>query len=321
MIHVVKVSVIIPTYNRAHVVHRSIESALSQTCKDLEVLIVDDGSTDETFDAVKPFFRFPQVRYLRHETNKGHQAARNTGIKNARGDYVAFLDSDDTWIPQKTELQLDAIRKKGADYVVLSWFVEQRGGSETRRFEREYEGCVYQEMLASDGPSCVSMLVAREGLMRIGLLDERVLALADWDTCISLSRLFKFTTVNQTCFNYYKDEPSSVTTSMRKKAFAYQYIVEKNQDEMLRVIGRSGLATHFKNIALISDDGGDFNRCRTYMLKAFREDRRNPTIFLFALWTLLGGWVFHLRKPVGAIQKRIASKLARLEYHSRHSLQ
>lgn len=315
MIHLVKVSVIIPTYNRAHVVHRSIESALSQTCKDLEVLIVDDGSTDETFDAVKPFFRFPQVRYLRHETNKGHQAARNTGIKNARGDYIAFLDSDDTWIPQKTELQIDAILTRGADYVVLSWFVEQTDGFETRRFEREYEGYVYPEMLASEGPSLVSMLVSRQGLLRIGLLDERILALADWDTCISLSRLFRFTTVNQKCFSYYKDEPDSVTTNMSTKAFAYQYIVEKNQDEMLRVIGKSGLARHFRNIALISDDAGDFNRCRTYMLKAFRTDGRNLTIFLFALWTIFGERVFHLRKPVGAIQKRIASKLARLEYH------
>jgi len=315
VIDLVKVSVIIPTYNRAHLVHRSIESALNQTCKDLEVLIVDDASTDETFDAVKPFFRYPQVRYLRHETNKGHQAARNTGIKNGRGDYIAFLDSDDTWISQKIELQLDAILKRGADYVVLSWFAEQRDGFETRRFEREYEGYVYPEMLASDGPSYGSMLVPREGLLRIGLLDERILAFADWDTCISLSRLFRFTTVNKKCVNYYKDEPDSVTTDMLTKAFAYQYIVEKNQDEMLRVIGRSGLARHFRNIALLSDDAGDFNRCRTYMLKAFRKEGGSPKIFLFALWTLFGERVFHLRKPVGAIQKRIASKLTRREHH------
>jgi len=317
--NLVKVSVIIPTYDRAHLLHRSIQSALNQTCKDLEVLIVDDGSTDETFDAVKPFFRYPQVRYLRHETNKGHQAARNTGIKNARGEYIAFLDSDDTWIPQKIELQLDAILKRGDDYVVLSLFVEQRDGLETRRFEREYEGYVYPEMLASDGPAYGSMLVPREGLLRIGLLDESIVAFADWDTCISLSRLFRFTTVNQKCVNYYKDEPDSITTNALAKAFAYQYIVEKNQDEMLRVIGRSGLARHFKNIALISDDAGDFNRCRTYMLKAVREDIRDPTIFLFALWTLFGGQVFHVRKPAGAIQKRIASKLARLGDHKQRS--
>src|SRR5665811_988802 len=133
----------IPTYNRAHVVGRSIESALDQTFRDIEVLIVDEGSTDETYNAVKPFFQHPQVRYLRHEKNKGHQAARNTGIRNARGDYIAFLDSDDTWIPQKIELQIDALNKKGDDYVALCGFVEEEKGLETRSFEKPYEGYVY----------------------------------------------------------------------------------------------------------------------------------------------------------------------------------
>src|SRR5450830_701238 len=88
---VVKVSFIVPTYNRAHVIGRSIKSALDQTYRDFEVLIVDDGSTDETFSAVAPFLKLPNVRYLRHEKNKGSQAARNTGIKNAHGHYIAFF--------------------------------------------------------------------------------------------------------------------------------------------------------------------------------------------------------------------------------------
>src|SRR5665811_782462 len=129
----------IPTYNRAHVVGRSIESALDQTFRDIEVLIVDEGSTDETYNAVKPFFQHPQVRYLRHEKNKGHQAARNTGIKNARGDYIAFLDSDDTWIPKKIELQLDALRKKGKDCVVVTGIWKIENGAQTKFFDRRYE--------------------------------------------------------------------------------------------------------------------------------------------------------------------------------------
>ena len=187
----VKVSVVIPTYNRAHVVGRSIDSALNQTYQDIEILIVDDRSTDETFEAVKPFFRHPQVRYLRHEKNKGHQAARNTGIRNARGDYVAFLDSDDTWIPEKIELQLDAINKKGEDRVVLTGW-KMVNGPRQRLFEKHYEGYVYPELLASDGPGYGCMLVPREWLRQIGFLDESILAFADWDTCISLSKLFEF---------------------------------------------------------------------------------------------------------------------------------
>ena len=148
----VKVSVIIPTYNRANLIARSIESALNQTYRDFEILIVDDGSTDATFDAVSPFLKHAHVRYLRHEKNKGHQAARNTGVKNASGDYIAFLDSDDTWNPQKIELQLDAINKRGADCVVLTGLLIIENGLKIKLL-KEYNGYVYAKMLAEDGPA------------------------------------------------------------------------------------------------------------------------------------------------------------------------
>jgi glycosyltransferase involved in cell wall biosynthesis len=307
---VVKISVVIPTYNRAHTIGRSVKSALDQTYRDIEILIIDDGSTDETFDAVKPFFQHPQVRYVRHEKNKGHQAARNTGIKNACGEYIAFLDSDDAWMPQKIELQIDALNKKGADCVVLSGYVEEEGGLKTRSFDRQYEGDVYAELLARPGPHYPSMLVPREKLRQIGFLDEGTLALADWDTSISLSRLSKFTTVNQPCVRYYKDESDAVTKNTQALALGYRHIVEKNQKEMLRFIGRRGLARHYVAIALLFDDAGNFFRCRTYMLKAFRNDDRDPLILLFAFSTLFGKRVFHLRKLIGRMQRRMKDKLA-----------
>jgi glycosyltransferase involved in cell wall biosynthesis len=296
-----KVSVIIPTYNRAHIVGRSIESALCQTHRDLEILVVDDGSTDQTLDAVKPFFLHPQVRYLRHKKNKGHQAARNTGIKNACGDYVAFLDSDDMWIPQKIELQIDALNKKGADCVVLCGYVVEKDGLQTRTFERQYEGYVYPKMLARPGPALCTMLVRRDSLKQIGFLDEETVGQADWDACISLSRFFKFTTVSQPCWRYCQDESDTVTRNFQAAALGYRHVVEKNQEEMLRLIGRRGLAKHYMTIALKYDDADNFFRCRTYMLKAFRNDNRDPVIFLFAFLTLFGKRVFHLRKPLGRI--------------------
>jgi glycosyltransferase involved in cell wall biosynthesis len=301
VVSLAKVSVIIPTYNRAHVVGRSIESVLDQTYRDIEVLIVDDGSTDQTYDAVKPYFQHPQVRYLRHKKNKGHQAARNTGIKNARGDYVAFLDSDDTWFPQKIELQIDALNKKGTDCVVLCGHVVEKDGLQTTPFQREYEGYVYPKMLARPGASMVTMLVPRDHLRQIGFLDEGILAQADWDTLISLSRLFKFTTVNQPCVRYNLNETDSVTNNMQAAVSGYRRVVEKNHEEMLRVIGRRGLAKHYMWIALFSDDAGDFFCCRTYMLRAFKNDDRDPVIFLFAFSTLFGKRVFHLRKSIGRI--------------------
>lgn len=312
MISVVKVSVIVPTYNRANVIGRSIKSALDQTYQDFEILIVDDGSTDETFCAVEPLLQLPQVRYLRHEKNKGSQAARNTGIKSARGDYIAFLDSDDTWIPEKTELQLDALDKRGADCVVVTGIWKIQNGVRKQFFERQYEGYVYPELLASDGPGYGCLLVPRAWLAQIGFLDERISAFADWDTCISLSKLFEFTTVGEPCVNYYQDDPHSVQKNKRELALNYQYILEKHQDDMLRFLGRRGLARHYLTLALLFDDAGDFESCRSYMMKAFENDDKDPLTFLLALLTLLGERVFHLRKPISRVKTHVIAQLARI---------
>lgn len=100
------VSVIIPTYNRAPVLRRAIESALSQTYPALEVVVADDGSSDDTAEVVLSLG--PRVRYLRQE-NAGVSAARNFGMRNARGEFIAFLDSDDAWQPWKLKAQVAAL--------------------------------------------------------------------------------------------------------------------------------------------------------------------------------------------------------------------
>lgn len=103
------VSAIIPTYNRAHLVGRAIKSALAQTWQDLELIIVDDGSNDNTESLVNSFDD-PRIRYIRHNVNRGVAAARNTGIKAAKGEYLAFLDSDDEWMTDKLERQLNVFK-------------------------------------------------------------------------------------------------------------------------------------------------------------------------------------------------------------------
>ena len=103
------VSVVIPTYNRGHLVGEAVASVLGQTVPPLEVIVVDDGSTDDTRDRLRPYL--PRVTYL-HQTNQGVSAARNHGIRKARGEFIAFLDSDDVWHPRKLELQLGTFRAR-----------------------------------------------------------------------------------------------------------------------------------------------------------------------------------------------------------------
>lgn len=99
------VSVIIPTYNRAGIIRRTIESVMGQTYQNLDIIIVDDASQDNTEEVVKAI-QDERIRYIRNVKNQGASITRNNGVEAARGEYVAFLDSDDVWLPNKIELQL-----------------------------------------------------------------------------------------------------------------------------------------------------------------------------------------------------------------------
>lgn len=112
----VRVSVVTPTYNRSGTLARTIDSVLGQSFEDFEYIVVDDASTDATRSVVEQYDD-DRIRYLRHETNRRQAAARNTGIKAAEGEYVAFVDSDDEWRPRKLELQVDRLDDCGEEWV------------------------------------------------------------------------------------------------------------------------------------------------------------------------------------------------------------
>ncbi len=112
------VSAIVPTYNRANLLYRAIESVIKQSYPNLEIIVVDDASDDNTQEVINGISDH-RLRYIRHQKNLGGAASRNTGIDAATGEYIAFLDSDDVWLPQKIEAQLAAIENHPhADRVV-----------------------------------------------------------------------------------------------------------------------------------------------------------------------------------------------------------
>lgn len=174
------VSVVIPTYNRADLLPAAIRSACAQSYAHLEILVVDDGSTDETAAAVHTIGD-PRVRHVPHPRNKGLPAARNTGIRAARGEYVAFLDDDDAWHPEKIAKQVAAIPEFDA---LLTAAVAD--GRILRRHDRP---TVTLEDLrrASFDPSS---LMARTSVLREVLFDEALRQGEDWDAFIRIARRY-----------------------------------------------------------------------------------------------------------------------------------
>jgi len=127
------ISIVIPVYNRADMIGRTVEGCLAQTYPEIEIVLVDDCSTDGLGDALAPFLRERRVRLVSHAKNKGVSAARNSGVEAAKGDLIAFLDSDDVWLPTKLERQMALIKAHDGDRFLCGTLTEVRSGKDMIR--------------------------------------------------------------------------------------------------------------------------------------------------------------------------------------------
>lgn len=181
------ISIIIPTFNRGYIVTRAIDSALSQTHRDFEIIVVDDGSTDNTREVLEPYK--DRIRYF-YQENKGVARARNKGIQEAKGEYIAFLDSDDYWLPEKLELQTEFLRSHPDVSMVYSrhWKELDRGKKKLRpKWKRLAQGHIYNKLLFSSHIWMGSVLVRKDCVHQVGLIDNRL----DKDFFLKIARNFK----------------------------------------------------------------------------------------------------------------------------------
>lgn len=148
-----RVSVIMPTYNCARYIGQSIDSVIAQTVSDWEICIVDDCSTDNTAQVLKPYLeQYPSIYYIRLEKNSGPQAARTEAIRHANGRYIAFFDSDDLWSPEKLERQIAFMERSGAVFSCTAYEQIDEAG-ETRGVSLfPPEKCDYRKMLRLSNP-------------------------------------------------------------------------------------------------------------------------------------------------------------------------
>ena len=168
------ISVIIPTYNRGPLLGRAIDSVLAQSYGNIEVIVVDDGSNDDS-EAVVRSILDARLFYIRLEKNLGGAMARNTGIRAAKGQYIAFQDSDDEWMPDKLEKQMQVFNSADADIgVVYCGFIFVRGNDRkyipARAVIKRKEN-VYEQLLSENFVSTQTLLVKREVFDRVGVFD------------------------------------------------------------------------------------------------------------------------------------------------------
>jgi len=227
----VTVSVIIPTYNRAHLIGRAIQSGLAQTYRDFEIIVVDDGSTDDTESVVRGF-EDGRIRYVRLPENKGGNAARNAGIEAAGGRFIAFLDSDDEYLPARLEKTVPVLAAAPERVgVVYSNFLITRGGYLTRGVS----GDIYAHELQYNYVSVCGALIKRECLAG-NPFDEELPAFQDWELWIRLAKQYHFLYVDEPLFVWHceDDGPERTSRNIEKLVTANRMILEKHGADLSR---------------------------------------------------------------------------------------
>jgi glycosyltransferase involved in cell wall biosynthesis len=188
-----EISVIIPTYNRGSFTVEAVKSVLAQTYKDYEIIVVDDGSTDDTKEKMKAFGS--QIRYI-YQENKGPSAARNTGIKLAKGKYLAFCDSDDRFLPTKLEKQMKFIQQNPKCLFLYTWYYNVNEKGEITKL-RQPIACKSKEHLQY----CLfarrftirtsTLIVHKKCFDKAGLFNEKYWYSQDWDMWLRLAAHYR----------------------------------------------------------------------------------------------------------------------------------
>ena len=267
------VSVIIPTYNRAHLVGRAIQSVLNQTYHDFELIIVDDGSTDNTEDIIKKFQeQDKRVKYIRHEKNRGGSAARNTGIKNAKGEYIAFQDSDDEWLPKKLKNQMEVFKDAPLEVgVVYTGFLRIENGKKNyipSSWVIKKEGNINKELLKGNFVTTQSIVAREKCFEKVGMFDENLPRLQDWELVIRLSKYYNFKCIDEPLLvSYYTSDSISANNDALIKAI--ELIITKHFTEFSKY--KKILSRHYFGLGRILYLDGDLINGRRYFIKAIKK--------------------------------------------------
>lgn len=225
-----RVSVILPTRNRADLLPRATSSVLGQTFQELELIVVDDASTDHTREVLAGLAEAdPRVRTVHLPEPGGAAAARNRGIEQARGELVAFLDDDDEWLPSKTELQVAVLERTGPEVgAVYSPYYHVRTAGEERLLGMVdvSGGRARRALFQSNFITMPSLMVRRGVVDAVGGLDERLPRLQDWDLWVRLAAVTELAFVPEPLVRIHST-PGSITTQREPLVEACRLLAAK----------------------------------------------------------------------------------------------
>ena len=268
-----RVSVIIPAYNKADYTVRTVQSILDQTWQSIEILVIDDGSKDDTQEKMEAFG--DSIRYFRKQ-NGGACAARNFGIRQAKGDYLAFIDCDDVYYPEKITKSV-ALLDENPDYGFVHTNIhfidaDEKIISKTPSTKINCNGWISDRMLNTNLVFNSTVVVRRECLEKVGNFDESVFIPADWDLWLRLSEQYQVGYIDEPLTGYRKADNYTIAN------------IEESLDEEIQVLKKAfarrktpNFSTHiylsntYYRTGLLYGAVKDLSNSRNMFFKAIKE--------------------------------------------------
>jgi len=272
------VSVIIPTHNRSDKLIKAVESVIKQTYKNIEIIIIDDNSTDDTLEVIRKYIdenKDYSVIYHKNINNLGNAATRNVGIKMAKGEYVAFLDDDDIWLSEKLEKQVRLAQEENIK-VVFCGTLWQEGKKIIKKTISDNKTVSFEH----GGPTS-TWLISRDVFDEVGLFDERFPSAVDGEFLVRLNKKYKSGHVREFLYihYYYPDQISSSTT---KKINGFSMLLEKHRNNF----NKYELSSAALKLAIYRLFGGkkDFKMILLSILK--KPSLKNIIILIFFIFPI-----------------------------------
>lgn len=277
----VKISVVIPTYNRADLVGKAVRSVLGQTYQNFEIIVVDDASKDGTEEAVRSI-KDPRIKYIRHAENQGGAAARNTGIQNSASEFIAFLDSDDEWLSDKLEKQMAHFLKLDESYglVYCGFSHVDENNHKLGQFTPVLRGQFTNDLLVENCVGTFSTVLIRKSVLsQVNGLDAAMKSCQDWDLFIRLSKVCHFDFLPEPLVLYHVEgDPQRISGNASSIVRGHRLIEEKYAADYQN-LPAPFMIRHCNRMSFIYVSGGNLILSLGQQWRAFQLSG-NPVLLL-----------------------------------------
>ena len=268
------ISIIIPTYNNSQQLISTIQSISKQSYDNIEIIIIDDASTDDTKNQIEKL-KNEKIKYYYNVDNLGTTQSRLRGLKHALGEYVAFLDHDDFWINDKLIIQYECLKNKTLDFVISNYIVNDLINN--NQYERNMDafGSDFQyNIIRNPGPFFQCCLFKKEFLLNnIDSFDSQSEPSEDWDFFISISKVNpKIQNINMNLFEWRLSD-NSQSSDYYKETCAIEYIINKHRKYINKVGVEKILSFHYRKLASMFLYSNDYKKTKHYYIQAIKKDK------------------------------------------------